>query len=170
MPLLLVPIVLVLLVIVLIPISIVQRFRVAAAERPARRWVATLNLVVVVVSTLLFLAGAFITSRWVTEVMRYTLVGLAIGGGLGIAGVALTRWTYLDGRLRYAPNRLLVLGLTTVVAARVLYGFWRMWETWRAGIDSVAPGMAASMSAGSVVLGYYLVFWTGVRWRIGRAR
>ena len=170
MPVLIVVILLVLFVIALIPISIVQRFRVAAAERPARRWLATLNLVAVALSTLLFVAGALITSRWVAEVLDYTLAGLAIGCGLGAVGVALTRWTFVDGRLRYAPNRLLVLGVTTVVAARVLYGFWRTWETWHAGIDSVAPGVAASMSAGSVVLGYYLVFWTGIRWRLGRAR
>jgi hypothetical protein len=168
MPLLIVPVLLVLLVIVVIPISIVQRFRVAASERRARAWLATLNLVGIAVSAVLFIAGALVTSYWVPDVLSYTLGGLAMGAGLGVVGVALTRWRHVDGYLRYAPNRFLALGLTTIVAARVLYGFWRTWETWRSGIDGVAPGIATSMSAGSVVLGYYLVFWTGVRWRIGR--
>ena len=170
MPLIALAILVVLLILVLIPLSIVQRFRVAAAERPARRWVATLNLFAIACSTLLFLAGALITSRWVSGAVSYTAAGLAIGAVVGLIGLALTRWKYVDGRLRYAPNRLLVLGLTTVIAARVLYGFWRTWETWRAGFESIAPGLAASMSAGAVVLGYYLVFWAGVRWRMRRTR
>jgi hypothetical protein len=32
-----------------------------------------------------------------------------------------------------------------------------------------ASGAAASMSAGAVVLGYYLVYWAGVRRRLRRA-
>jgi hypothetical protein len=167
-PLIALAILFVLLVIALIPISIVQRFRTGTAERPARRWVATLNLVAVAVSVFLFVGGAFVTSQLVPGVLTYTLAGVAVGCLLGALGVALTRWQYVAGRLRYTPNRLLVLALTVVVAARVLYGFWRMWETWQAGIGSVVPGVATSMSAGAVVLGYYLVFWTGIRWRIGR--
>ena len=168
MPLIALAILFVLLVIALIPISIVQRFRTGTAERPARRWVATLNLVAVAVSVFLFVGGAFVTSQLIPGVLTYTLAGVAVGCLLGALGVALTRWQYVAGRLRYTPNRLLVLALTVVVAARVLYGFWRMWETWQAGIGSVVPGVATSMSAGAVVLGYYLVFWTGIRWRIGR--
>ena len=168
MPLIALAILFVLLVIALIPISIVQRFRTGTAERPARRWVATLNLVAVAFSVFLFVGGAFVTSQLVPGVLTYTLAGVAVGCLLGALGVALTRWQYVAGRLRYTPNRLLVLALTVVVAARVLYGFWRMWETWQAGIGSVVPGVATSMSAGAVVLGYYLVFWTGIRWRIGR--
>jgi hypothetical protein len=167
-PLIALAILFVLLVIALIPISIVQRFRTGTAERPARRWVATLNLVAVAFSVFLFVGGAFVTSQLIPGVLTYTLAGVAVGSLLGALGVALTRWQYVAGRLRYTPNRLLVLALTVVVAARVLYGFWRMWQTWQAGIGSVVPGVATSMSAGAVVLGYYLVFWTGIRWRIGR--
>ena len=170
MPLIAVPILLVLVVIALIPFSIVQRFRAGTADRPARRWVATLNLVAVAFSVFLFVGGAFVTSQFVPNVLTYTSAGLALGGVLGLLGVALTHWQYAGGRLRYRPNRLLVLTLTIVVAVRLLYGFWRSWQTWEAGLDSVIPGVAASMSAGAVVLGYYLVFWAGIRWRIGRSR
>ncbi len=169
MPLIALAILLVLLIIALIPFSIVQRFRAGTAERPARGWVATLNLLAVALSVFLFLGGAYVTNQLVPGVLRYTLAGLTIGCLLGMLGVALTRWQDTGGRLRYTPNRLLILALTVVVAARVLYGFWRTWETWQAGLG-VVPGVAASMSAGAVVLGYYLVFWAGVRRRIVRSR
>ena len=122
---------------------------------------------------MLFLIGALITSAWIPEAPRYTLAGVAAGCVLGLLGLALTRWEFDAGRLHYTPNRWLVLMVTLVVAARVAYGFWRSWEAWRASVESatwiVASGVAGSMSAGAAVLGYYLVFWMGVRRRIGRA-
>lgn len=168
MPLVALAILIVLLVVALIPFSIAQRFRAGTAERPARRWVATLNLAAVAFSIFLFLGGAYVTSQIVPEALTYTAAGLALGGALGVAGVALTRWREAGGRLLYTPNRVLVLTLTMAVAARLLYGFWRTWQMWQAG-DTVVPGVAASMSAGAVVLGYYGVFWAGIRRRIGRA-
>jgi hypothetical protein len=165
-PLLLLAIFLVLAVIALIPISIVQRFRSGTARRPARAWVAALNLGAVAFSVLLFVFGALVTTRWVPEALRYTLAGLGLGSALGFAGIVLTRWERVRGRLHYTPNRWLVLAVTLVVAARVCYGFWRSWEAWRASVESMtwvaASGVAGSMSGGAVVLGYYLVFWAGV--------
>jgi TRAP-type C4-dicarboxylate transport system permease small subunit len=74
--------------------------------------------------------------------------------------------------MKYTPNRWLVLAITLLVTARVLYGFWRGWEAWRASLESAAwvtaSGVAGSLSAGAVVLGYYLVFWWGVRRRVRR--
>jgi hypothetical protein len=65
-----------------------------------------------------------------------------------------------------------VLGLTLIVSARILYGLWRSWESWRAGLSGgswfVAAGLAGAMAAGAVVLGYYLVYWFGVRSRLRR--
>ena len=174
MPLIALAILLVLAVIVLIPFSLVQRFRVGTARRRARGWVATLNVIAFTFSVLLFLAGAAITSVWIPAALAYTFAGLGVGFVLGLIGVALTRWDSRDGWMSYTPNRVLVLGITTLVAARVLYGFWRGWETWRASVTSMtwiaASELSASMSAGAVVLCYYLVFWAGVRWRIARSR
>jgi len=60
-----------------------------------------------------------------------------------------------------------VLLVTLVVAARVLYGVWRSWHAWTAGLDAwSAFGLAQSMAAGAVVLGYYLTYWLGVRHRL----
>jgi hypothetical protein len=173
-PLLVIPILVILAVIALIPFSILQRFRRGTARSQGRLWVATLNLVALALSLVLFLFGALITSAYIPEAPRYTLAGVAAGCMLGLLGLALTRWEFDAGRLHYTPNRWLVLMVTLVVAARVAYGFWRSWEAWRASVESatwiVASGVAGSMSAGAVVLGYYLVFWMGVRRRVGRAQ
>ena len=171
-PLLVVPVLVILAVIALIPISIVQRFRVGTARRLARGWVAGLNLFAVLFSIAFFVLAAFVTSRWVPEAMAYALMGLGGGAALGLIGLLLTRWEYVNGRLHYTPNRWLILAITVIVAARVFYGFWRSWEAWKASLDSLAwvtaSGVATSMSAGAVVLGYYAIFWLGVRRRIRR--
>ena len=87
-------------------------------------------------------------------------------------GLRLTRWEPASGGLHYTPNRWLVLAITLVVTGRLFYGFWRGWHTWRAGPADgswlAAAGVAGSMAAGAVVLGYYLAYWIGVRRRIRR--
>jgi hypothetical protein len=171
-PLILLAMLVVLLVIALIPISIVQRFRLGTARRQARGWVASVNVVGLLFSVMLFVLGALVTSRWVPGAFTYTLAGLGVGCVLGLLGTALTRWEYSGGRLQYTPNRWLVLTITLVVATRVLYGFWRSWHAWRASAETMAwvaaSGAAESMSGGAVVLGYYFVFWAGVRARVRR--
>jgi hypothetical protein len=74
--------------------------------------------------------------------------------------------------LYYTPNRWLVLAITLVVAGRVAFGFWRSWNAWQTTDDyaswAAASGAAGSLAAGAVVLGYYLVYWLGVRRRLRR--
>lgn len=171
MPLLalaLVPLV-VLLAIVLMPVSLVQRYRLGTARRQARGWLATLNLVALSVSTLLFLLGAAVTTVWVRPALPHALLGLAAGGLLGLVGLRLSRWEPGADALHYTPNRWLVLALTLLVAGRIGYGFWRSYLAWRSGLDDptwvAAAGVAGSLAAGGLVLGYYLVFWAGVRRR-----
>ena len=172
MPLLIIPVLVVLALIALVPISIVQRYRVGTSRQRARGWIVTLNLAGLSLSAVLFLVSAAFTNIWVPDALRYTVGGLAAGGLLGIAGLWLTRWEPSIGALHYTPNRLLVRAITLVVAARVFYGFWRGWESWRAGVSGeswfVAAGVATSMAAGAVVIGYYLAYWIGVRRRLKR--
>lgn len=172
MPLLLLLVFVVLAIVALIPVSIVQRYRAGTSRQRARGWLAAINLAGLALSVVLFLTSAAITSIWVPSALTYTAAGLAVGCVLGIVGLGLTRWEPSIDSLHYTPNRALVLGITLVVAARLLYGFWRGWETWRSGVDDgswfVAAGVAGSMAAGAVVLGYYLVYWIGVRRRIRR--
>lgn len=172
MPLLILPVIIILALIALVPISIVQRYRVGTSRQRARSWLATLNIGGLSLSSFLFLVSAAFTNIWVPEALLYTISGLAAGWVLGLIGLRLTRWEPSIGGLHYTPNRLLVLTITLVVTARVLYGFWRGWQSWSAGVEGeswfVAAGVAGSMAAGAVVLGYYLTFWTGVRRRLAR--
>lgn len=174
MPLILLPIFIVLVVVALIPLAIIQRFRRGTMRARPIGWLIALNFAGTFVSMLLFLLGAAITTQWIPGTLTYTSAGLGIGGVLGVLGLALTRWEVAGGRLYYTPNRWLVLTITLVVTGRLAYGFWRSWAAWQASMDTMtwvaASGVAASMSAGAIVLGYYLVYWFGVRRRLRRAR
>ena len=172
MPLLLLAVFIVLAVIALIPFSLIQRFRHGTMRRRALGWVIGLNFAGTLISVLLFLPGAAITTRWVPGTLTYTAAGLAVGCVLGAIGLALTRWEIVAERLYFTPNRWLVLGITLVVTLRVFYGFYRSYQAWQATLDRMAwvaaSGVATSMSAGAVVLGYYLIYWFGVRRRLRR--
>jgi len=172
-PLLILAVLFLCLLVALIPVSLVQRYRVGTSRRRAREWVAAINAAGFAVSAALFLASAALTSFWIPDAFMYTAAGLAAGCALGVVGLLLTRWESAPGTLHYTPSRLLVLAITLVVTARLAYGFWRGWQTWRAGFEGAswfaAAGAAGSMAAGAVVLGYYFVYWTGVRRRLRRA-
>src|SRR5688500_5688915 len=148
------------------------RYRAGTARRLARGWVATINLLAIALSVALFLTGAALTSLWVPEAFRYALTGLAGGCLLGVAGLWLSRWETTPQSVHYTPNRWLVLGITLGVATRVRCGFWRGWHTWGSAMGDTslraAFGVAGSLAAGAVVLGYYRAFWTGVWRRVRR--
>jgi hypothetical protein len=152
--------------IALLPVSLIQRYRVGTGRRPARGWLITLNLLGLSMSAVLFLVGAGLTSVWVPTAFQSAVLGLLGGCLLGMIGLALTRWERTPGALYYTPNRWLVLMITVVVAARIGYGFWRGWHAWQTAVDRgtwfVTAGVAGSLAAGAVVLGYYLTYWAGV--------
>ena len=155
--------------IALMPLSLVIRYRAGTARRQARGWVATLNSVGLAISTSLFLMGAGLTTIWVPRAFEYSILGLLGGIALGIVGLWASRWEHQPDALHYTPNRWLVLAVTLLVTARILYGFWRGWSSVRAGDDTsflAAFGIAGSLAAGAVVLGYYLSYWLGVRRRL----
>ena len=174
MPFIAVAIVLLLILgfIALMPLSLVLRYRAGTIRRPARRWVATINVMMLGLSAVLFLVGAAITNVWVPQAFPYAFTGLAAGSALGVLGLWLSRWETTRQSLYYTPNRWLVLALTLVVTTRVLYGFWRGWHAWRAAPDDgswlAAAGAAGSLAAGAVVVGYYLAYSIGVRRRVVR--
>jgi hypothetical protein len=160
--------------IALLPLSLILRYRTGTARRLARGWMASVNLLGIALSSGLFLAGAAVTSAWVPHALAYTAAGLVAGGLLGAVGLVLTRWEVTPASVHYTPNRWLVLAITLLVTVRVLYGFWRSWSAWRAGFEYtssvVASGIAGSLAAGAVVLGYYLTYWFGVRLAATRGR
>jgi len=156
--------------IALLPLSIIQRYRVGTSRQRARGWLIWLNLFGLSVSTLLFVIGAAITNIWVPRALAYTLAGLAGGFALGLLGLALTRWEISPRGVHYTPNRALILMITLLVTARLFYGLWRGWHNWRAAVggDSwlAQSGAEGSLAAGAVVLGYYVIYWAGVRRRL----
>ena len=156
--------------VVLVPLSLVLRYRAGTARRQARGWVAAINIFGLVLSVTLFLIGAAITTYWAPQAFAYSLLGLGGGIVLGIFGLWLTRWEHTYEGLHYTPNRVLVLAVTLVFTARVLYGFWRGWHAWNAAAGETswlaAFGIAGSLAAGALVLGYYLAYWIGLRARL----
>ncbi|MEO5742005.1 MAG: DUF1453 domain-containing protein, partial [Vicinamibacterales bacterium] len=128
MPLLLLVVLLPLVLIALTPLMLIQRYRVGTARRMARPWTATLNVVLMAFSAICFLAGAAVTAVWVPAAFTGAAAGVVLGACMGVVGVVLTRWEPTAATLHYTPNRWLVLVVTFVVSARVLYGLWRSWS------------------------------------------
>jgi hypothetical protein len=152
------------------PFLLIIRYRVGTARRPARRWIATINLLSLLLSSALFVWIAALTNFWVPYAFAYSLVGFVSGSLLGLLGLVLTRWESTDRGFYYTPNRWLVLVITLAVATRMLYGFWRMWHAWHTmGHDKswlASAGIPGSMAVGALVLGYYLTYSAGIRWKL----
>lgn len=156
----------------MIPFALVFRYRFGTRRQRARVWVATLNAVSLAISATIFLISAAITTRFVPTSFSFGTAGLACGAILGLLGLVVTRWEREGPLLFYTPSRLLVLAVTLVVTLRIAYGFWRGWHAWRAAQEGTswiaAIGIPGSLAAGAVVIGYYLVYWAGVRSRAVR--
>jgi hypothetical protein len=154
------------------PLLLVLRYRAGTMRRRGRKWATTLNLLSLTISAALFLWVAAMTTLWVPNAFTYSLTGFGGGCVLGLIGLALTRWEPTPQVLYFTPNRWLVLLLTLAVSARLLYGLWRIWHAWRnAGPNDswlAAAGIAGSMAVGAIVLGYYLIYSAGVRWKLRR--
>jgi hypothetical protein len=165
---------LLLFMVVMVPLSIALRFRASSTRRRAWGWMVTLNLVAACISATVLLITAGVSNAWIPNTFLYSVIGLACGFALGFLGLALSRWEATPRGLHYTPNRWLILIITLVVTARILYGFWRAWdafqttpatESWLAN-----SGAAGSMGAGAAVLGYYVVYWAGLQRRVKRHR
>ena len=171
-PLLLLILLLPVLVIAFMPVILIQRYRVGTARRLARPWVASLGAVAMVFSGVLFLVAAAVTTHWVPGALRFATAGIGGGCGLGVIGLGLTRWEPTPRSLHYTPNRWLVLAITLLVTARVLYGLWRTWSVAYVSVSDAsfvtAFGVRETLAAGGIVLGYYLAYSAGLRWQIRR--
>ena len=152
--------------IVLAPIGLVQRYRTGTRRRKVRRWLAGMNVAALLLSIALFLGGALITARWVPDALIYSFGGLVAGCLLGFVGLRVTRWENEAGALYYTPNQLLILAITLLVAGRLGYGMWRMWHSWAARGQGGAwienSGLAGSIGASGIIIGYSLIYWLGM--------
>ena len=152
------------------PFLLILRYRAGTARRRARPWVAIINLLSFLLSAALFVWIAAITNFWVPKAFGYSVIGMFSGCLLGLIGLAVTRWEKTAHGLYYTPGRWLVLFVTLAVAARMLYGLWRIWHAWHTtGHDSswlAAAGIPGSMAVGALVLGYYLIYNAGVCYKL----
>lgn len=156
----------------LLPFSLIQRYRVGTRRQQARGWLIALNLFGIGMSSAMFLAGAAMSNLWIPHAFRYSALGLACGALLGVFGLGLTRWEPSTRALHFTPNRWLVLAITLTITGRILFSFWRAWETWGGAVARrewlMTHGVAEALGAGGLVLGYYLTYWFGVRRRFKR--
>ena len=166
--LLLVPMVL----LALMPLVLWQRYRVGTSRRLARAWVATVSVVSMVISAVLFLFGAAVTTIWVPGAFAGAAAGIGVGAVLGVLGLLLTRWESGIRDLHYTPNRWLVLLVTLIVSGRILYGVVRAVWAAQAGLGGTsvidAFGIPGSLGSGGTVIGYYMTYAIGVRWHVRR--
>ena len=161
-----------LLLLALMPWILIQRFRAGSARRLGRPWMVELNLLLMALSAVLFLAGAAVTSYWVPYAFTGAALGLAAGALLGVIGLVATRWEPTAATFHYTPNRWLVLIVTFAVTIRVVYGLWRSWTLARAGVSGapvvLAFGIPESLAVGGMVIGYYVMYAVGLRRRLRR--
>jgi len=159
-------------VIVLMPVLLIQRYRAGKARRQARAWAVSLNLAVMALSAVFFLISAAFTTFWIPRSFAGAALGMAAGLLLGIFGLLTTRWEADARALHYTPNSWLVLVVTLIVSARVIYGVFRTIAALKAGVSggalAMAFGVPQSLAAGAIVIGYYLAFNAGLRWRVRR--
>lgn len=154
-----------------VPLSLFLRYRAGIARRRARGWVATLNVLGFALTLPLFLAASALTNVWAPGTFSHTALGLAAGATAALLGLVGSRWESDREGLYYRPNRLIMLVVTLVVAGRIVYGAWRAWATWQANPGDaswLAFGVAGSLVAGGIVLGYYATYWLGVRLMLSR--
>ena len=144
MPILLLLLALPLVLIALMPLILLQRYRMGTARRLARPWMATLNLVLMVLSVPL--PGPPLGSRrcGCRTPSRGAAAGCRLGTGTGPRrSCADAMGADTSRRLHYTPNRWLVLVVTFMVSARVGYGVWRSWKAAEAGVygTEMVPGV-----------------------------
>ena len=158
---------------VMLPLSIAMRFRAGSKRRRAWGWLVSANLFAAALSGTMLLVTAAIANRWIPNAFRYTLIGCACGFALGFLGLVTSHWERTPQGLHYTPNRWLILMITVVVTARIGYGFWRGWHAWQTTPVTeswlATSGAAGSMGAGAAVLGYYLIYWAGLRRMVSRS-
>jgi hypothetical protein len=171
-PLVLLALLIPIVVVMVMPLLLIQRYRAGKARRQARSWVATVNLAVMTLSAGFFLISAAFSTIWVPDALKGAALGLLAGLALGVLGLFMTRWEVQGRGLHYTPNSWLVLLITSIVAARVMYGLVRSLVVAQAGVSGAALvtafGVPQSLAAGGTVIGYYLAFNAGLRWRVRR--
>lgn len=175
MPVLVIPLLLVAMLalwLVLLPLTLWQRYRLGKARRLARRWQVALNAWSLLASVAFFLAMGAVSTVWWPGSLDYAAAGLGMGALVGGLGLAITRFETTPQGMFYRPNPWLVLALTLVVAARIALGFVQIYRQWRGGGTETFLAVmdhASLLSVAGLLLGYYLIYAWGLKWRLARS-
>lgn len=158
--------------VVLLPLSLWQRYRYGRSRRMARSWLLALNAWSLLVSVAIFMAVSAFGLFWWPDSLAGAGVGLAAGSLLGLLGVWLTRWEVAPQGVFYQPNAWLALLLVAIVAGRIVLGFVQMAQYWQSGgvpaTHALLSGHGSLLAVAGLLLGYYLVYAWGVKWRVAR--
>jgi hypothetical protein len=152
----------------LFPLAIIQRYRHGKARRRVQPWAVRVNAWLLAASTLLFVAFAWVMERWVDDALADAGIGLAVGGAVGLLGLALDRFESTPQGIFRTPNRWLVLALSLLVAARIGIGLWLAWSDAPATDATAWVTRGGLLGVGGVLLGYAALTGWGLRFRIAR--
>ena len=153
-------------------LSLALRYRAGTTRRQGRRWAVTVNMWLTGFSAVTFLLFTGAASFWLGPSVRLALVGMAVGGLIGLLGLALTRWEPQPEGLFYTPSRWLALLVTLIITARFAYGWWRITHPIATDTPAAqhwlmtASGTQLSIAVAGGLIAYYLVYAIGVRYRI----
>jgi len=153
-----------------LPFLLWARYRNGSARRRAQGWVIRVNAWLLAVSVPMLALSAWLTSHWIPDALPETAAGLMLGVLLGIVSLWLTRFEHDATGFHYTPNRWLVLGLTALVAARIVAGLVVSWR--QMGGARISPmallDAGALLALAGLFLGYALTYTWGLRARLPR--
>lgn len=154
--------------VVLLPLAITQRYRHGRARQRVQPWAVGANAWLLALSALVFLAGAWALGHWMPGALRDAVAGLAAGALVGVAGLRLDAFEATPQGFFRTPNRWLVLGLSLLLAARIVMGAWLAWRD-AAGSDTLQwLTRGGLLGVAGVLLGYALATAWGLRARMRR--
>lgn len=154
--------------VVLLPLAITQRYRHGRARQRVQAWAVGANAWLLALSALVFLASAWGLGHWMPGALRDAVAGLGAGVLVGVAGLRLDAFEATPQGCFRTPNRWLVLGLSLLLAARVVMGAWLAWRD-AAGSDTLQwLTRGGLLGVAGVLLGYALATAWGLRARMRR--
>jgi hypothetical protein len=97
-------------------------------------------------------------------------VGLSVGVSIGLVGIALTRFEFIDGELFFKPNALVGAGVLSLLIGRMVYRLTVIGSIAKSfssnGSDPSAipglPGSSLTTFIVFIVLGFYVSYYLGV--------
>lgn len=124
--------------------------------------------VTVVLGPLVIAMLAFASLRAPQPIWMYLAGGAAVGIGLGLLGLRLTRFEVTPAGRFYTPSAHLGIALSVLVVCRIVWRFATGGVPGSAGASSAPPGASLTpltLLLFGMVIGYYMTYALGlIRW------